>query len=135
MYSLGLVDEDAKNHLGRQIATIDVIIKLSEQVAAPPEPGSELASLNALAPNAPIPLAQSVKAGLDTAKDCLTHVQAIFVDGDKFALVGVQSLMRAALLGAARAAFVLGRPQRSPRRCGVWFVLPALVIKADDVEW
>ncbi|WP_152530466.1 hypothetical protein [Rhodococcus sp. JG-3] len=123
MYSLGIKDDKAREHLRRQLQTIDVINTLHTKVSGTPDPGSELMSLNALAPDAPISLLDSMIAGLETARDCLVHIQAIFVDADKFALVGVQSLARAALLGAARVAFVLGPDDRAVREANTHIVL------------
>ncbi|OZE77368.1 hypothetical protein CH305_19385 [Rhodococcus sp. 15-649-2-2] len=123
MYGLGIDDDASREHLRRQLLTIDVIDSLHSQISETPDPRSELVSLNSLAPDAPISLLDSVVAGLDTARDSLVHAQSIFVDGDKFALVGLQSLARAALLGAARVAFVLGPDDRAVREANTHIVL------------
>ncbi|MDN3461059.1 hypothetical protein [Rhodococcus sp. APC 3903] len=123
MYSLGLDSPEATEHLNRQLLTVDVINKLAEHLQESPAPTSDMATLNALAPEAPVPILDSVRAGLEVAKDSLNHITAIFRENDKFTLVTLQSMMRMALLGASRAAFILGPEDPSDRERNAHIVL------------
>lgn len=116
MYESGFDSAAAQAHLDRQFATIDVIQELMERVSRPPAAGSDVARLDSEVGDTPVTVSKSVHAGLSTATDCLVDIASILRRPDSIlTLSSVRSLMRTALLGASRAAFVLVPEQHEDR--------------------
>ncbi len=73
---IGLDADGAIEHLRRQLAIVEIIDKLDGQLSPDPyrlaEPGSELAALAETAPDAPVNLVLSVRAGLTAGEQLAT---------------------------------------------------------------
>ena len=116
MYESGFDSAAARAHLDRQFATIDVIQELMERINCPPTAGSDVARLDSEVGDNPVSVSKSVHTGLSTATDCLVDIASILRRSDsKLTSSSVRSLMRTALLGSSRAAFVLVPDQHENR--------------------
>ncbi len=114
MYELGLDDEQSRRHLWTQLEIVDHIDEVAASISRPPEMGSVVAALDELIVDAPVSVSQSLHTGLITAKDCLMQI-ATLVRNEYYMLAALQSLTRTALMGAARAAFVLAPDEPAER--------------------
>jgi len=87
------------------------------------EPGSELAALAEIARDAPVNLLLSVRAGLTAARGALDQIASIVAQNLPTNAIVLQSLLRAALLGAGRVVFALAPADLEQRQRNVRTVL------------
>ena len=80
----GLDADGAVEHLRRQLAIVAIIDELDGQLSPDPhrlaEPGSELAAFAETAPDAPVNLLLSVRAGLTAARGALDQISSILAN-------------------------------------------------------
>ncbi|WP_020170831.1 hypothetical protein [Gordonia polyisoprenivorans] len=130
MYKYGLDDLAAEEHLNRQLATIEIIASLQVQIDRPPASASDVARLDEDLGDIPVKPSQSIHRGLSTAKDCLVDLSRVLGSNSSMSLSSARALMRTALMGASRAAFVLVPDDHGERRANAatvvrqeWFSL------------
>jgi len=124
---IGLDADGAVEHLRRQLAIVAIIDELDGQLSPDPhrlaEPGSELAALAETAPDAPVNLLLSVRAGLTAARGALDQIASIFANNLPTNAIVLQALLRTALLGAGRVVFALAPADPGQRQRNVRAVL------------
>ncbi len=124
---IGLDAGGAIEHLRRQLAIVEIIDKLDGQLSPDPyrlaEPGSELAALAETAPDAPVNLLLSVRAGLTAARGALDHIASLLGHNLPTDAIVLQALLRTALLGAGRIVFALAPADPGQRQRNVRVVL------------
>ncbi len=124
---IGLGADGAIEHLRRQLAVVEIIDKLDGQLSPDPyrlaEPGSELAALAETAPDAPVNLLLSVRAGLTAARGALDQIASLLGHDLPTDTIVLQALLRTALLGAGRVVFALAPADPEQRQRNVRVVL------------
>lgn len=124
---IGLGADGAIEHLRRQLAIVESIDRLDGQLSPDPsmlaEPGSELAALAETAPDAPVNLLLSVRAGLTAARGALDQIASLLGHNVPTDTIVLQALLRTALLGAGRVVFALGPADPGQRQRNVRVVL------------
>jgi len=124
---IGLGADGATEHLRRQLAIVEIIDKLDGQLSPDPyrlaEPGSELAALAETAPDAPVNLLLSVRAGLTAARGALDQIASLLGHDLPTDTIVLQALLRTALLGAGRVVFALAPADPEQRQRNVRVVL------------
>lgn len=124
---IGLDADGAIEHLRRQLAIVEIIDKLDGQLSPDPyrlaEAGSELAALAETAPDAPINLLLSVRAGLTAARGALDQIASLLGHDLPTDAIVLQTLLRTALLGAGRVVFALAPADLGQRQRNVRVVL------------
>ncbi len=124
---IGLDADGAIEHLRRQLAIVEIIDKLDGQLSPDPyrlaEPGSELAALAETAPDAPVNLVLSVRAGLTAARGALDQIASLLGHNSPTDAIVLQALLRTALLGAGRVVFALAPADPGQRQRNVRVVL------------
>ena len=127
MVDIGLDADGAIEHLRRQLAIVEIIDKLDGQLSPDPyrlaEPGSELAALAETAPDAPVNLVLSVRAGLTAARGALDQIASLLGHNSPTDAIVLQALLRTALLGAGRVVFALAPADPGQRQRNVRVVL------------
>lgn len=101
-------DPEATAHLRRQLATISEFADLKSQCRIPPDLGSELASLSAALPDAPISIEESLAVGVECAYGAVHHLAHLLDKEAGFPPIVLSSLLRTALLGAGRTVYAIG---------------------------
>jgi len=124
---IGLDADGAIEHLRRQLAIVEIIDKLDGRSrpihTGRAEPGSELAALAEAAPDAPVNLLLSVRAGLTAARGALDQIASLLGHNLPTASIVLQALLRTALLGAGRVVFALAPAEPGQRQRNVRVVL------------
>jgi len=124
---IGLDADGAVEHLRRQLVIVEIIDELDRQLSPDPyelaEPGSELAALAEIARDAPVNLLLSVRAGLTAARGALDQIASIVAQNLPTNAIVLQSLLRAALLGAGRVVYTLAPADLEQRQRNVRTVL------------
>lgn len=125
-YSLGLDSPAAHEFLANQFAIMDVILEWNEEIALPPESGSELDSLNQLEVDVPVTLAESITWAITSAYESVRHLRTLksaLEQGEWISEPVTRSVIRTAILGGARTAFVLAPSERADREQNARIVL------------
>ncbi|MBB4854548.1 hypothetical protein HNP40_001935 [Mycobacteroides chelonae] len=125
-YSLGLDSPAAHEFLARQFAIMDVVLDWNKAMRLPPESGSELDSLNRLETDVPVTLVESVMWAITSAYEAVKYLrtlQTVIEEGRGISEPVTRSVIRTALLGGARAAFVLAPTSRAKREENARIVL------------
>lgn len=106
--SLGLDSEEAHDHLVRQLQTISIIRELAENIAIPPEEGSDLQVLVERLGDTPVHLGRGIQNYLRMAIHCLSRVEVELETPDRASVFVLQALLRPVLMSAGRVVFLLG---------------------------
>lgn len=114
MYKMGNDDLESQLYLAELFRQIGHIAEVGEQLKEPPSSDSEIMFLSNEFADAPVALYRSLSAALNTAIHALTEIR-VRVETEPTSVIGVRSLLRAALLGSCRASFVLTPTTRAER--------------------
>lgn len=107
----------------RSLDVVQLINELFGEMTFPPHPESAIVKFQAQLPPSPVSIIQSIEAGLETAQSSLDQVAQIFYMGGQANMMTLQTLTRAALLGAGRVVFILGANTIEDRRANATSVL------------
>lgn len=103
---------DSLQQLCQILKVVDVIDsiddRLSQEIQSFAVSGSELATLSARLPDAPVSLVHSMRAGLSASRGSLDQIKTVFEAKAPMRRTALFSMTRSALVGAARVIFVLG---------------------------
>lgn len=77
------------------------------RINKPPAPDSDTTRIDHALGDTPVVLSKSLHTGMSTATECLVDLAKALRGNDAISLSSARSLMRTALMGAGRSAFVL----------------------------